>query len=467
MDSLLLAPARAQAGALARGEVSAAELAEAYLARIEVVQPQLNAVASLDANALRSAAARADEARASGGEPGPLAGLPFSVKDNLAAAGLRWTAGTLGRKDLVADSDATIVARMRKAGGLVLAKTNLPELGLSYETDNLIFGRTNNPYDLERTPGGSSGGEAALVAVCGSPLGLANDSAGSARIPAGFCGVAGFKPTLGRIPSSGHFPTPGGITGGLVHEGLIARTVDDLAWAAPLLYGPDGQDPDTPPAPSPDPAGVRLEALRIAVCLDNGIAAPNAEIRAAVERAAEAFDRLGARVVEARPAGFDQSLQLLLELFGADGGALVRATLAQSGTEKIHPLLEAAFALGAPWATDGPGVAERAWRLDEHRRHALAFWNDYDLLLSPVSAEPAVPHGTSWERLPSFSWAVAHNLTGWPAASVPGAFSEEGLPIGVHVAAAPWREDRVLAAACAIEASLGGWKPSPFFRLES
>jgi amidase len=207
--------------------------------------------------------------------------------------------------------------------------------------------------------------------------------------------------------------------------------------------------------------------MRVAVCLDNGIAAPTTEVRAATERAAAALERLGARVVEARPAGFEQSLQLLLELFAADGGALVRATLARSGTETIHPLLEAAFELGAPLAADGPGVAERAWRLDEHRRLAMAFWDEHDLLLSPAVAEPAVPHGTSWERLPSFSWAVAHNLTGWPAASVPGAFSEEGLPIGVHVAAAPWREDRVLAAACAIEAALGGWRPSPLFPLET
>src|SRR4051794_31370591 len=242
----------ASASSLARGianrEWSSEEIVEACLRRIQAVNPRLNAVVQLRAEAARAEARQADQDLASGHSNGPLHGVPVTIKDAFDVAGMVSTCGTRGRASFVPDQDAAAVQRLKDAGAIVLGLTNTPELTLAFETDNLVYGRTNNPYDLARTPGGSSGGEAALVASGASYLGLGTDIGGSIRVPAHYCGLAGLKPTLGRVPTTGVFPPAMGVIGGMYHVGPLARSVEDLGLALSVLAGPDGRDWRAAPA---------------------------------------------------------------------------------------------------------------------------------------------------------------------------------------------------------------------------
>src|ERR1700761_4183532 len=246
-------------------QISSVELITAHLDHIQKINPALNAVFDLLADSALDAARAADAQLARQGPCGPLHGVPISIKDSIDVRGTKCTAGTLGRRNAPpAERDATLVQRLRQAGAIPIAKTNLPDLLFAFETDNLLFGRTNNPYDLTRTSGGSSGGEAALIAACGSPIGLGSDCAGSVRLPAAFCGIAGIKPTSGRLPRTGHFPPSGGWVEALWQIGPMARFVDDLQLMMTLLAGPDHDDHSVaaiPFQPLPESA---LAGLRIA-----------------------------------------------------------------------------------------------------------------------------------------------------------------------------------------------------------
>ena len=454
--NLTTASARQLASAIRQGEVSSAEVVEACLQRIAEVNPRLNAVVSLRADAAREEARAADAKQRSGAELGPLHGVPVTIKDAFDLAGLPHTSGTLGRRDVVPESDATGVARFKQAGAIPLGKTNTPELTLAYETDNLLFGRTNNPHDLTRTPGGSSGGEAGIIATGGSPLGLATDIGGSIRVPAHFCGIAGLKPTLGRVPTTGTFPPAVGIAGGLYHVGPLARSVEDLTLALQVLAGPDGRDPRCAPAPLGDPAAVKLGALRVAYYADNGTLAATPETARAVSDAATALRDAGATVAEARPDRAEQAFELFARLFGADDSANVLHLLEVIGTSQPSPLLVQLGQTVHPFAGPAAALTGLLAELDIWRMRQAAFLARFDVIISPVTAAPACVHGTSLQPdvLPGFSYSMTHDLTGWPAVVVRGGTSPEGLPIGVQIVAAPWREDVALAAALEIERKL-------------
>lgn len=245
-----------------QGSVSALDLVNACLARIEQVNPRLNAVVSMRADEARRDAERADAARAAGAPLGPLHGVPMTIKDSFDTAGLRSTYGTTGRASYVPDRDATVVARLKTAGAILLGKTNTPEFTWSFETENRVFGRTNNPWDSALSPGGSSGGSAAIVAAQGSPFDIGTDTGGSIRVPAHFCGVAGLKPTAGRVSRAGHAVGPEGYLQSLTQVGPIARSVADLALIYDLIAGPDGADPFVVDVPRPDFRSVPLRGLR-------------------------------------------------------------------------------------------------------------------------------------------------------------------------------------------------------------
>ena len=241
------------AEAIRHRRLSSREIVDAHLARIDAVNPALNAVVHRRDAAARAEADDADRAVGAGAPVGPLHGVPCTTKDCFGVAGTVTTIGTTGLAGNVTPHDDVAVARLRAAGAIVIGKTNTPEMMMSYETDNLVYGRTVNPFDASRTCGGSSGGEAAAVAAHLSPLGLASDSWGSTRVPAHFCGLAGLKPSNGRIPTTGFAPTLG-INGRVRSIGLLARSVADLARALPPLVGPDGRDPWCPPVALGDPA---------------------------------------------------------------------------------------------------------------------------------------------------------------------------------------------------------------------
>ena len=454
MNPILTLSGLAQGRMIRDGEVSSAELIEAHLEHIARVNPRLNAVVeTLESVALGEAAA-ADARRSQGEALGPFDGVPFSIKDSIEVAGTVCTAGTVGYKNAPPSiRDATLVARLRAAGAIPLARTNLPDLLFAFETDNLLRGRTNNPYDLTKTAGGSSGGESALIAACGSPFGLGSDCAGSVRTPAHFCGISSIKPTSGRLPRTGHVPPSGGWIETLWQIGPMARHVEDLRALMPLLVGPDGEDFTVIPAPY---RAAEPLVKRVAFFTDNGIAPATPETVEAVHASARALADAGVAVEERRPPFIEQSYRLEMQFLGADGGDGVRAFLADIGSAETHPLLDGWLAKLDQYRTSASGLAAYWAALDSFRREMYAFLQPYDAILSPVCATPALPHGSSIEdaNFRGFSYTMTWNLTGWPAAVVRCGTSRDGLPIGVQIATQPFREDVALAIAQRMEQAL-------------
>ena len=458
----LLHSATQQARLIREGEISSVELVRWHLEQIAKVDPAIHATVAVFPEQALELARRADEERARGRANGAFDGVPFSIKDSIEAQGTICTAGTWGRRAAQASGeDATLVARLRDAGGIPIARTNLPDLLFAFETDNLLFGETRNPYDLTRTPGGSSGGEAALIAACGSPCGLGSDAAGSVRLPAAFCGIAGIKPTSGRLPRTGHFPPAGGWIEMLWQIGPMARRVEDLCTMMRLLVGGDGHDRSVADMPFADPRTVDLKGLRVAFYTDNGIAPATAEVTRVVRAAAKTLAEEVALVEEARPACLEQAYDLEMKLLGADGGDSLRAYLKQLGSDRLHPLLCAWLDKLERYRVSLEGFAGYWAEFDRYRAEMFAFLRQYDVILSPAYTQAALPLGTSTEdaNFRGFSYTMAYNVAGWPAAVVRCGESENGLPIAVQIAGRPYREDVVLAVALRLEEAFGGWKP--------
>jgi amidase len=460
MEELLSVSATMLAHAIRDKQVSSQEVIEVFLKRIEEVNPRLNAVVQLTAEEALAQARQADTALARKEILGPLHGVPMTIKDQFDTSGVISTAGTRGRATFVPQQDATAVARLRAAGAIMLGKTNLPEFAVAFEADNLVYGRTNNPYDLLRTPGGSSGGEAAIIASAGSPLGLATDAAGSIRWPAHCCGIAGIKPTRGRVPLTGAFPPAVGTIGPLWHAGTMARFVEDLVLTLPIISGVDWHDPAVVNMPLDDPRTVDLKSLRVAFHTDNGIISPTPETAQVVRTMATALSQMGMVVEEARPYGIEQSYEIVRDLFAADGGAGMQQLLQLTGTAEPSPLLLKLAGILHPYALSTAAFGGLLARWDMFRAAMLSFLEQYDVILCPVNTAPALPHGTTFDedKLPGFSYTMTYNLTGWPAVVVRGGTSPDGLPIGVQVVARPWREDVALAVAQQIETISGGWQ---------
>lgn len=467
MDDIIYASATALARAIRMKEVSSREVVEAYLQRIEIVNPKLNAIVQLTAETALNEARAADEKLARGEIIGPLHGVPMTLKDNIEAAGIICTGGTQGRANYVPTKDATVVTRMRAAGAILLGKTNLPEFCNAYETDNLVYGRTNNPYDFAHVPGGSSGGEAAIIAAGGSPLGLGTDGGGSIRWPAHCCGIAGIKPTTGRMARTGHFPSPGGALDSFWQGGPLSRYVEDLAPVLKIISGVDWHDPVTVPMPLPEPDSVDLKSLRISFHTDNGVIAPTPETAEVVRTAAQALSAAGIPVSEERPPDIEQTHDIYYGLLCADGGIGTDNLLKAVGTTEAHPFLQELQAVRRTRRLTSAEFAALIFRLDQFRSRMLSFMENYDVILCPVSSHPAPPHGYTFggqEKpgyAPMFSYTMTFNLTGWPGAVVRAGTSPEGLPIGVQIVARPWREDVALAVAQHIETVFGGWQRPP------
>jgi amidase len=396
MTGVLSLSVTAQGRLIRDGEISSAELVELHLNRIAEVNPSINAAIEVLAESARQAAQMADQRRANGTMLSPLDGVPFSVKDSIEVAGTVCSAGTIGLQHAPRSrADATVVARLRGAGAIPIARTNLPDLLFAFESDNLIYGRTNNPYDLSRTSGGSSGGEAALIAACGSPFGLGSDAAGSVRVPAHFCGIAGIKPTSGRLPRTGHVPPHGGWLEMLWQIGPMARCIEDLCSVMPILAGPDGVDHTALDVPYRDPAAVRLRDLRVAFFTDNGIVPAGAETVAAVRAAADTLSKLTARVEECRPPCIERSYDLEMMMIGPDGGDGLRQFLREVGSTQTHPLLGQWLAKLEPYRTTVSGFSAYWNTLHEFRAGMYRFLQNYDAILSPVYPHAALPHGAS------------------------------------------------------------------------
>jgi len=320
-------------------KLSPVELLDAHLARIEALNPKLNAFVQLDTERARRQAQAAEAAVMRGEGVGPLHGVPISIKSSIEVAGLRCEVGTRLRAGLVASRDAPLVSRLRAAGAVVMGVTNTPELLMAWETDNLLYGRTNNPWDLQRTAGGSSGGEAAAIASGCSAGGVGSDGGGSIRVPAHFSGICGLKPTPGCIPSTGHFPNSVGPFALLGVVGPMARTIADLQALFEVMAGPDDGDPCAAPVPLRRIALEDLRKIQIGYFEDDGRTPVTPETRAAIRTAAESLDRASFQVYPFLPDGLELARQLWWKLFGIAGGMLL-GRLTKGHESELSPILK-------------------------------------------------------------------------------------------------------------------------------
>jgi aspartyl-tRNA(Asn)/glutamyl-tRNA(Gln) amidotransferase subunit A len=442
------------AAAIRRRAVSPVEVVEAVLERIARLDPQINAFCTLAADEARQAARAAEAALVRGDPIGPLHGVPVSIKDLILTRGIRTTRGSRLYADNVPTEDAPLVERLRAAGAIILGKTNTPEFGWKGVTDNLLFGPTRNPWNLDLTPGGSSGGAGAAAAAGFGPLHIGTDGGGSIRIPAAFCGVVGLKPSFGRIPT--YPPSPAST---LSHAGPLARTVADCALALTVLAGPDERDRFSLPASGEDYLGALqgdLRGLRVAWSRDLGYAVVEPEVAAVAELAARRFGDLGCLVEEAHP-GFPDPTPHWFVLFDA-GIATMLHDRPPGWEDLIDPGLRErviqARQLSAFAVMRAEFVRHQVW--DRLRQ----FFARYDLLLTPAVAVLPFPVGLNnpptiaGRPAGHLNWSpftMPFNLTGQPAIVVPCGWSRSGLPIGLQIVGRRFADAMVLRAAACFE----------------
>ncbi|GAB4114699.1 MAG: amidase [Roseiflexaceae bacterium] len=432
MNELTYASATTLAQLIRQRQISATEVMHAYLAQIERVNPAINAIVQLDSAAALAAATAADQTIATGVALGPLHGVPFTVKDWIDAQGFPCTGGELQYRQRMPTADATSVARLRRAGAILLGKTNVV-------IENDVYGRTNNPYNLAYSPTGSSSGEAAIIAAGGSAFGLGSDSGGSIRQPAHACGIAGLKPTTGRIPLTGHFPFISALNDPRTTIGPMARFVEDLALLLPIIAGPDDTDYSALPVPLADWRAVDLRSLRVSFYTDHPNANPSAETVAICRAVAASLTDHCASVEERLPPRIEEALPLTIGYWrrpeSTSAGQWVPDNTAQLSSEEVE---------------------QHLFEWDRFRRSMHHFLRETDIIITPVADLPAQPHGSDSGGIP---YTLPYSLTGWPAVVVRAGTSADGMPIGVQVVAGPWRDHQALAVAAVIESAFGGWQP--------
>ena len=466
MSDLVLLPAVRQVEMLRAGKISIVELAEAHLRQIERLNPSLNVFADFEPERVRSQARKMDATPAT--ERGPLHGLPVTVKSSIATAGYKCEIGSVFHRGDIPSEDAVVVARLRAAGALILGTTNCPEFLMAYETANDLHGRTRNPWDLDRTPGGSSGGESAAIAAGISAAGLGSDSGGSVRVPAHFTGICSLKPTPGRFPGRGHLPPCVGPFSTLGAIGPMARTMADVQLMFRTLGGQDDADPSSPPMPLRTLTLYELRAQRIGFFEDDSLTPVTPETRTAVNAAAKALRNAGFRVEPFRPQTLER-LRKLWWTFFVQCGAMFYEPEVRGRREKLSPIFREFLDIAD---NSGPLTSTEllnAWAgMDLLRSKTLEEMRNYPVLLCPVASTPAWKHGErEWsvgdqkvKYLDSVRYTQWFNTLGAPAAVVPVGRSREGLPIGVQIVARPFEDETALGIASIIDAAFG-FQPPP------
>jgi len=508
-DQIVGRTASELARSVSDGELSAVEVLQAHLQRIETVNPALNAIVVPLFDQAKQAAKEADRAKGRGETVGPLHGVPITIKECLDVAGTSSSLGVAHLAKRIAPNDGPLVARLRRAGALLLGKTNLPQLAMDLETDGPLFGPCSNPWALERSPGGSSGGEAAIIAAGGSALGLGTDAGGSIRFPAHCCGIFGLKPTSGRLTqtdlpvttvAAGECSMPSNLAGlhAILQPGPMARCVDDLDLAMRVLASPGMEriDPTVPPLTWPEMNHVDLEQLRIGFYMDDGTFSAAPAVRRAIGEAADILQSAGIEVEVFDPPEVHEAMQLFRSLILPDGAAAFRRMLGSAKVDnRLKQMLSAAsmpelLRPAVAWALDRAGQHRLADSLRSLRRlsadgfrrrvaQRAAYCTKFldamcrqrlDAILCPVFPVPAPPHGAGSDLGMMTSYTALYNLLGFPAGVVPltrvreGETSDrsetrcrveksarriesdsQGLPIGIQIVARHWREDIVLA----------------------
>jgi amidase len=467
-DDLFFAPAHRLAAMIRARDVSAVEMVDAFIERIESVNHGVNAVVTIVEERAAREAEDSDRRLAGKGELRPLEGLPITIKDSIITEGIRSTWGMKIFEHHVAAQDAPTVARLRAAGAIIIGKTNTPEMTMDYDCDNPVLGQTNNPWNRERVPGGSSGGEAASLATGMSPLGLGSDYRGSIRVPAHFCGIVGLKPTWGTIPGSGHMAPSVAAPPPLAHMatiGPMARYVDDLTLAYNIVKGPHPSAPYTVPTPEAHPEKVDLKKIRCAIFTDACDVPVTSDTRAAIERAGRELQKMGIVVESVKPP-IDEGERLWWAYAGADGNQLALEALGEGlklSRERLRNLMVAGAGKSA--ADFFKISMERdAWRV-----HLAEFMERYPIILGPTFCVTAFAHGATEVEIEGKKYQYA--LAGWPVAwgncaglpglVVPCGRDRDGMPIGLQIVGRAFGEETVLAVAKAAETALGGYQRPP------
>lgn len=468
-DELLNKSATELVALIRAREASPVEVVDEHLRAIERINPEINAIVTI-ADDVRERAIQAEEAILRGESLGPLYGLPVTVKDTIDTAGLRTTSGSRLRAQHIPDKDAVTVARLKAAGAIVLGKTNVPEMAIPYESDNPVFGRTNNPYDADCTAGGSSGGEAAAIAACLSPAGIGSDLSGSIRVPAHFCGVTGLKPTVGRVPMAGHTPSALGVVGLGACIGPLARRVVDLALLFRVLADPTDVESRAGEVLGPK----SLRGARVAWYTEDGTTAVADEIKKMVESAARALADGGLETFEALPPGVSKAPQLWIDLFSRAANSEI-ASLYRGREDQAGPLVSRLLHNLDDEPDEFEDRIDNAEKLahavlecERLREELLRWMKTTPLILAPVGSTAAFEHGRHRVEVNgsyvnvfrAFSYSQAFNVFGFPSVTVPAGKTSSGLPIGIQLIGRPFEEFTVLAAAAIIEA-IGGWEKPP------
>jgi len=446
--------------------ISSRELTEEHIREIERLDPALHAFAHFDPERALQAADQADQFAME--DAPPLLGLPMTVKSSISTAGYRCEIGSVLNRGYVAEEDAIVVQRMRAAGAIILGTTNCPEFLMAYETDNLLYGKTANPWNLEHSAGGSSGGEAAAIAAGLSAGGIGSDSGGSVREPAHFTGICSIKPTPGRIPGKGHLPPCVGPFSILGSVGPMARTMKDVSLLFQALAGGDPADPSGAPVSmrTVDPADLRIKP--IAVLEDDGLIPVTAETRTAVQLAVKALEERGFQVRPFQSKHLEAARQLWWKFFIRCGRMLLEPLIFERGgqlSSTFNYFLE--VARSEP-ILNGEELLTAWTESDAVRSALLEDLAPYSALITPVCSIPAFRHGErEWtidgRRVEYFSamrFTQWFNLLGAPAAVVPVSQSSEDLPIGVQIAAHPYHDEEVLSIAELLDTDFG-YKPPP------
>lgn len=466
MKNILVQSAKQLSVAILKKEISSRELVSACIKRIEEVNPKLNAVVQFNPEEALLEAQKKDEQLSTNSVLGPLHGIPFTLKDVYNTKGDKVTAGCTGLKNNVATEDGVIATRLKQAGAILLGKTNTPELENGADTDNLVYGKTSNPYNTNYSSGGSSGGSAAIVSACGSVFDVGADTGGSLRIPAHYCGIATIRPTMYRIPSSGVvYGLRTGVGGAFTTEGPLSRYVEDLPLLLSLMQGPDGIDPNAIDSPLHSTSNVDISKLKIAYFDKNNIIDTSDETKQAIKAACNALIDHGSSVSEDKPKNLEDGYLIFQEMLGANGSQGFRDALNQMNVTEASSLLEKIILHLEPFACDLPEFMKRWDRWEYYRSDVLQFFKNYDVLISPVSPDSALPHKTPmWNpdmiNHASYTWAISGTLL--PVVVVRIGTSKTGLPIGVQIITKPFNEHIGLAVAQQLESALGGWKMPNF-----
>lgn len=486
--NIVFTPAHKIAEMIRQREVSAVEVLDAYLQQIDRHNGKLRAIATIDGENARKRAIEADEALAKGENWGILHGVPVTIKDNLETAGLKTTGGYQPLKDYIPQQDATTVARLKAAGAIVFAKTNMPTLGKDYQTNSPLFGRANNPWNLDRTTGGSSGGSASAIAVGFSALDLGSDIGGSIRLPAHYCGVFGFMPTDDRVSTRGHIPPLPGrarYVRNMLRVGPIARSIEDLQLSFALIAGADKKQPSLPPVPLDKPANKKLSNLRIAWTYGWDFLPVDKETRSAIAKFISKLSDTGCYLEECSPIDLNwedvlanYGHLLFMELFAKVPSitSILAGILVTIRTE-FTARTQTVFKSGTPLAKNirlvfPPTLDKYAAILTERDRIMTmmdCFMEKWDAWICPVSISPAFPH-TSFGKpiavdrvkfpylLAAGGYTMPLNVTGSPVVVIPIGQNKDGLPIGIQIVGKRWQDMKILSVAKEIDRAIGAFK---------